>query len=570
MSPTTSADVPAHPDGRMARYRDSGAWRSLPVGEELHQMAEIHADRDAVIDTQRSLTYRELDRRSDQVGAWLISKGLRPGDTVLFQTANRVETIIAWYGVLKAAAIPVCTLLRHRAHEIGAISEIVTPVAHIIDGEGSAEELHALARDNAEQHPSVQVFLAVGRDPDAADVHRIDRVGEDIAPADARGAVLAAQQSIKPVDVAVFQLSGGTTAAPKVIPRLHGEYWSNAVEESAALGRDENARIGHALPIVHNAGVVHALFGAHCVGGCLVLMDFTPPDQMLATLIACRVNDMMIGTPFLGLLDLPRWDELRRGLCRLCYAGSKLPHEAYARISEQGIWIGQLWGMAEGPWLLTRIDAAAEVRKDSVGVPLYADDEYKITDDKGIALVAEGQTGLLWFRGPSTIAGYAAADAHNKNAFDDGFLNTGDLARIVRHTDGSTSVAIEGRVKDVINRGGEKINTEEIEMLLLKHPGIVEAAVVAVADPRLGERACAYLVAPPGHQSIDLAQLQQHLETLGVARYKWPERLEWLADLPRTNTLKIDKKALREQAALAVGDRLRQASADAAPSRPGS
>ena len=148
---------------------------------------------------------------------------------------------------------------------------------------------------------------------------------------------------------------------------------------------------------------------------------------------------------------------------------------------------------------------------------------------------------------PYTLRGYLDAAAHNAQAFTaDGFYRTGDLAS-VREIDGQRYVAIEGRIKDLINRGGEKINAEEVELLLLRHPRITAAAVVAMPDPRLGERTCAYVVVQG--EPLTMAEVRQHFAGLQVAKFKWPERVEHLADLPRTLVGKTDKKRLRAEIA---------------------
>jgi 2,3-dihydroxybenzoate-AMP ligase len=162
-------------------------------------------------------------------------------------------------------------------------------------------------------------------------------------------------------------------------------------------------------------------------------------------------------------------------------------------------------------------------------------------------VLPDGATGELCCRGPYTIPGYYDAADHNAVAFtSDGYYRTGDLAS-VRVIGGERGISIDGRIKDLINRGGEKINAEELELLLLHHAGIAQAAVVAMPDPRLGERACAFLVA--SERELTLPEIQEHLEGLGVAKFKWPERLEWVSDLPRSQVNKIDKKLLRRRAA---------------------
>ncbi len=507
-----------------------------------------------------SLTYAQLDARSDQIGAWLAGTGLKRGETVLFQTGNLTEGVLAFYAFLKAGAVPVATLAAHRGHEIGQIGSKITAVAHVIDVGVSSGALVPFALENARASHSIRDVYTVGGSADG--LVRLTDMGLDIDPDSARATVRTIQAGIDPEDVAVFQLSGGTTGTPKLIPRIHAEYWNNALRNSRQLERDETSRIAHALPFIHNAGIVHSIFGAHSVGGCAVTMPFAPAEQAIAFLIASDANDMMIGSAMAPWTEHPLWSEFSPHLKRLMFSGSKVPASLFDRIEVAGTWIGQVWGMAEGPYTSTAATASVEARKQTVGTPVHEMDEVRILDVATGVPVTHGTTGLLTVRGPSTIAGYFDAPEHNIAAIlKDEFLVTGDLGRVCI-IDGVEYLSIEGRIKDVISRGGEKISTEEIEKLLLAHPLIREAAVVAMPDPRLGERACAYLVHVQPDTRISLDDIRAHFGQLGVAKYKWPERLEWIEALPRTNTLKIDKVKLRDTIHAIV---LRETERSAAP-----
>jgi 2,3-dihydroxybenzoate-AMP ligase len=232
---------------------------------------------------------------------------------------------------------------------------------------------------------------------------------------------------------------------------------------------------------------------------------------------------------------------------RMVLSGTKVPPELFGKIEAIGVWSGQLFGMAEGFFGLTEIDAPRRARLATVGTPLSELDEFRILEPGTEDELPDGSTGELSCRGPYTPPGYFGAAEHNAVAFtSDGFYRTGDLATVIT-IDGTRYLSIDGRIKDVINRGGEKINAEEIELLLLRHPGVRQAAVVAMPDPRLGERTCAYLVAQD--QPVSLDEIRTHLAALGVAKFKWPERLEWIDELPRSNIGKVDKKALRQRIA---------------------
>jgi 2,3-dihydroxybenzoate-AMP ligase len=537
---TWSGRVVPFPAEAVARYRAAGLWGSRTIGAEFRAVAARGPDRDAVVTADGRLTFRELDERSDRVAFGLIDLGLRPGDPVMFQVTNRLETVLAWYGVLKAGLVPVCTLAAHRAHEIGAISRRTGAVAHLVEANTRNYDLVGFAVEQQAGHPTLRHILTIGAIADAPG-SRIEDLGRDTAPDIARKVVDDIQAGIDADDVAVFQLSGGTTGVPKVIPRLHAEYWYNAHAYARAWGWDETTRNGHLIPIIHNAGIVCGLHGPHSVGGCLVLTggDLT---EALPTLVAEGTTDVLLGHGHYRAVAEPAFAELATTLRTVVLSGAKVPPELFERLERLGIWSGQLLGMGEGFCAVTFPGSPREARLTTVGTPLSPQDEFKVLDVGTGTEVGDGEAGELCCAGPYTLRGYFDAPEQNERAFtSDGFYRTGDLVS-VRRIDGQRYISVEGRIKDLINRGGEKVSAEEVELLLVEHPSIREAAVIAMPDERLGERACAYLVATDS--PVTLASIQQHLESLGVAKFKWPERLEWVPELPKTAVGKLDKKAL--------------------------
>ncbi|MFC5676007.1 AMP-binding protein [Aeromicrobium endophyticum] len=510
-------------------------------------MAERFGPRTAVIDEKGSVTYRELDLRSDQVAAAFAMGGLEPGDPVLFQIGNSITSVVAWYAVLKAGGIPVATLAGHRAHEIGHISNLVGAVAHIVDDSTPDRfDMVAFAREQAAQSGTLRLLFTVGsvRDPEAIDVEAIETLGADVDRQGARRVVDAAQAGLGPEDVAVYQLSGGTTGVPKVIPRLHGEYWNNGLAWATALSRTEESVTCHAAPLIHNAGITCGLHGTHSVGGCIVLPP-TERSTALRMMAEHGVDDTIFGHGMFNWIQSEEYEPAAAALRTVVLSGAKVPEEVFARVEGLGARALQTFGMGEGMFTLTPFDAPRELRSTTVGPPLAADDEVRILEPGGEQEVSDGEVGELACRGWYTIPGYFSSGEHNASAFTaDGFFRTGDLARVTVH-DGQRFISIEGRLKDLINRGGEKINAEELEGLLRRHPQVQDAAVVAMPDKVLGERVCAYLVTTGPR--LDVPDLQEHLEALGVAKYKWPERVELIDQLPRTQVGKIDKKGLRQR-----------------------
>jgi len=220
--------------------------------------------------------------------------------------------------------------------------------------------------------------------------------------------------------------------------------------------------------------------------------------------------------------------------------GAKFSAEAAARVpTELGCTLQQVFGMAEGLVNYTRLDDTQELIVSTQGRPISPDDEVRVVDDEG-ALVAPGTTGHLLTRGPYTIRGYYRADAHNAEVFDaEGFYRTGDLVSV---TD-SGHLIVEGRAKDQINRGGEKVAAEEIENHLLSHPAVHDAAVVAVPDEYLGERTCAVLVISGDAPTV--GEIKRYIRGRGVAAYKVPDRVEFVTEFPVTGVGKTSKAALR-------------------------
>ena len=545
MTRTVDPGVVRYPRERADEYLADGRWSRQPTAERLHEIAGRFSDRTAVIDREGSISYELLDRRSDQVAAAMLAAGIRPGDPILFQVNNDIPAVIAWYAVLKAGARPVATLAGHRGHEIGHVAELVGAVGHIVeDSRPQRFDMVAFARDQARASATLtHIFTVDGNPADGRDeAGRIEDIGLDIDPATARRLVEAVQADIDPEDVAVYQLSGGTTGAPKVIPRLHGEYWNNGLAWALALGRTERTVTCHAVPFIHNAGISCGLHGTHSVGGCLVL---APPDKTIALRMMHdhRVEDTIFGHGMFSWILSDDYAGAGRYLRTVILSGAKVPDDVFARVESFGARVGQTFGMGEGLFTLTPLGAPRELRATTVGAPLTSGDEIRILEPGGETEVPDGEIGELACRGWYTIPGYFASPDHNASAFtSDGFYRTGDLGRVQVH-DGERHLSIEGRIKDLINRGGEKINAEELEALLLRHPGIVDVAVVSMPDVVLGERVCAFVVT--SGPDVTVPDIQRHLDALGVAKFKWPERVEVATGLPRTHVGKVDKKALR-------------------------
>lgn len=537
----------AYPDAVQARYRQVGLWRSKSLSEELREACTSHAQHLALITSEVRWTYAELDRRSGQLAAGLLaSTSLRPGDAVMFSMGNVAETVVAYYGALRAGLVPVCTLPHHREREVGSLAEHVGARGHIVQADFATDSLIECAARVAASSPTL-VELIVARGPTPAGAHSYDDLLASGAHPDAHAAL--ANVHIDPAGIAVFQLSGGTTGLPKIAPRLHEEYVYNARQWAHALGWGPHTTLLYPLPLMHNAGIVLALQPAHLSGATVVLTETAATSGILDAIEAERPTVLPLVPPAVAirLLDDPRTCHTDlSSVTDFIVGGQRLPVEVAQRlITELGLRPRQMFGMAEGMFLLTPTGAPDEACLHTVGAPISAEDEVRIYDIGTETEVPDGHEGELCVRGPYTIRGYYHAAEHNRDTFTaDGFYRTGDLARR-HHIGGGCYYSIDGRIKDVINRGVEKIHAEEVEELLLRHPDIHDAAVVAMPDRVLGERACAYLILEQGATAPDVTILGQYLRAEGLAIHKQPERVEIVERFPLTNVGKISKKALR-------------------------
>ena len=346
-------------------------------------------------------------------------------------------------------------------------------------------------------------------------------------------------------DVALFLLSGGTTGYSKLIPRTHDDYSYNFRRSSEIAGFDENTRYLAALPVSHNfpLGSPGAL-GVFERGGTVVLTDDPSPANALKMIERERItHTAVVPTIALRWIESPVARSVNLSSLRvLQVGGARLAEEVGSKIQPVlGCTLQQVFGMAEGLLNFTRLDDAEDLIVSSQGYSMCSDDELRFVDENGKD-VPDGSPGELLVRGPYTLRGYYDAPEHNARSFTkDGYYRTGDVVRRLP----TGHLVVEGRVKDLINRGGEKISAEDVENHLLAHPRIRDASVVAMPDREFGERACAFIVTRGG-EAIDLQEVTSFLAGRRIAKFLYPERVEVVDALPLTNVGKVNKKALRD------------------------
>jgi 2,3-dihydroxybenzoate-AMP ligase len=540
---------PAFPHERITRYRAAGLWTGETVPQALRAVARDHPYGTALVTVEGRLTYRELDGAAADFGAGLLTAtALRPGDRVMFQLGNVLETIVAYYGCLKAGIVPVCTLPQHGEREIGLLAEHTGARAHFVQADFRGRDLVGSGLRLRMTVSVLDTMVVVrGEGPAGSGAVSYAAVLEAGRDAVAREGLAAVE--IDPAGLAVLQLSGGTTGLPKVAPRRHEEYVYNSRVWAQALQLHSGSVVLHALPIMHNAGIAAALQPAHLVGAACVVPPGADAGTVLELIESERVTVLPVVPPAVAIRLLEHDDASMAGFAtveRFVLGGQRPSVELIERLErELGLRALQMFGMAEGMFLYTPPDSPPWARLNTVGTPISAADEVRVLEIGDEDEVPDGTVGELACRGPYTINGYYRAAGHNATAFtSDGFYRTGDL--VTRYVIGGRDYyAIDGRIKDVINRGAEKIHAEEIEELLVRHPDVRNAAVVAMPDPVLGERICAYVVTAENAERPTVAALAGFLLDQGLAKFKLPERVETVEAFPLTNVGKVSKKDLR-------------------------
>jgi 2,3-dihydroxybenzoate-AMP ligase len=532
------------PERFVQDYLRRGYWKANSISDILEARARDFPDRTFVSDATGRLSYGDVDRLAAGVALRLLDLGLKPRDIVLLQFPNIREFIIIFFALQKIGVIPVMCLPLHRGRELTYFAQLTGAKAYFFPQRFRNFDYVSMAKEIQATTPTLRYLLATGDGTEGGVSYlgpwieaepRVSDVVRGLAP-----------HRPDPFEVAFMLLSGGTTGVPKLIPRTHVDYLCNAEECARVLGWGVDTVFMIALPAAHNFPLgAPGMLAVLAAGGCVAMCGSTDADTVFEAIEKQKGAFLGVSPALLiALLNSPARHKYDLGSLRFVYAGGqKMLPELVDRTRATWDFVipGHAFGMAEGLTNLTRPDDPREVIRETQGRPVSTADEIRIVDDDGVD-VAPGAVGELITRGPYTIRGYYNSEEYNRRAFTaEGFYRTGDMVRL--HPTGN--LVVEGRRKDLINRGGEKISAEEIENLMLGHENIHMAAVVAMPDAIMGERSCAFVILKHGC-SLTLGQLTRFLQGKQIAKFKLPERLEVVDSLPLTGMGKVSKKDLRE------------------------
>lgn len=530
-------DCVAWPDAFVQQYRALGYWTGETLGEMLRASAQRWPERSALVCGSRVWTYAELDERADCLAAGLLHWGISAQDRVVVQLPNVAEFFVLCFALFRIGAWPVFAQPAHRRSEIEHFCRVTDAVAYVIADTESGFDYRPLAGEVQSVCTSLKHVIVVGEAQNWVDFESLYR-----APSE-RQHLMGPRAS----DWAFLQLSGGSTGLPKLIPRTHDDYLYSVRASAGICALSTETVYLCALPVAHNFPLSSpGSLGVFYAGGCVVLCKTAAPEVVFPLIEQHKVNFTALVPPLVSV-----WLEAAQhrsadlsSLQVLQVGGARLSEGVAKRIAPVlGCRLQQVFGMAEGLVNYTRFDDAEGLVCSTQGRPISPQDEIRIVDDHDVDL-PRGEVGHLLTRGPYTIRGYYKAEEHNARAFtSDGFYRTGDMARQLP----SGHLRVEGRSKDQINRGGEKIAAEEVENHLLAHPAVRDVALVSMPDPYLGERSCAFVIARG--QRPRVLELNRFLRERGVAQYKIPDRVEFTEQFPKTPIGKVDKRALRQQVA---------------------
>ena len=519
------------------RYREKGYWQDKSLRDEFSHVFRTYGPRVALIDGDREYTYADIDRITDNLALNLLELGLRPLDRVVPALPNIAEFVLLYFALQKISGIPIAALVTHRFAEINQFVQLSGATTVVYPERQSDFEFEPMVKRVQAENPQLKFCISL---PQLKGL--IER------PARLPKSRLA-EIRIDPTDPCIFQLSGGTTGIPKLIPRTHNDYAYNSKTAAPVCGVTADSVLLLALPIAHNLPLAcPGIQGYFFQGGKVVLSPTTRPEEMFKLVEKHKVTHIKVVPALLiRLINDPMIGKYHLSTVKIIQSGGQRMQPEVRLKTHQLIpscFVQENFGMSEGMLFFVRLDDPQEVKLETCGRPICPDDEVLLLDEDD-RVVPDGEVGELTVRGPYTLRGYFGVPEYNARQFTrDGFYRSGDLMK--KHPSGN--YIVEGRKKDLINRGGEKISCEEVENLILMHPAVQNVACVPVPDPNLGEKMCACLVLKPGRK-VELPELVDFLKGKEIAKFKLPERLLVVDDFPVSTFGKVSKKTLSEMAA---------------------
>ncbi|HCR3008754.1 TPA: medium-chain fatty-acid--CoA ligase [Escherichia coli] len=523
---------------RRAAYRQQGLWGDASLADYWQQTARAMPDKIAVVDNHgASYTYSALDHAASCLANWMLAKGIESGDRIAFQLPGWCEFTVIYLACLKIGAVSVPLLPPWREAELVWVLNKCQAKMFFAPTLFKQTRPVDLILPLQNQLPQLQQIVGVDKLAPATSSLSLSQIIADNTP-------LTTAITTHGDELAAVLFTSGTEGLPKGVMLTHNNILASERAYCARLNLTWQDVFMMPAPLGHATGFLHGVTAPFLIGARSVLLDIFTPDACLALLEQQRCTCMLGATPFvydlLNLLEKQPADlsALRFFLC----GGTTIPKKVARECQQRGIKLLSVYGSTESsPHAVVNLDDPLSRFMHTDGYAA-AGVEIKVVDDARKTL-PPGCEGEEASRGPNVFMGYFDEPELTARALDEeGWYYSGDLCRM----DEAGYIKITGRKKDIIVRGGENISSREVEDILLQHPKIHDACVVAMPDERLGERSCAYVVLKAPHHSLSLEEVVAFFSRKRVAKYKYPEHIVVIEKLPRTASGKIQKFLLRK------------------------
>ncbi|EJG7180242.1 medium-chain fatty-acid--CoA ligase [Escherichia coli] len=523
---------------RRAAYRQQGLWGDASLADYWQQTARAMPDKIAVVDNHgASYTYSALDHAASCLANWMLAKGIESGDRIAFQLPGWCEFTVIYLACLKIGAVSVPLLPSWREAELVWVLNKCQAKMFFAPTLFKQTRPVDLILPLQNQLPQLQQLVGVDKLAPATSAISLSQIIADNTP-------LTTAITVHGDELAAVLFTSGTEGLPKGVMLTHNNILASERAYCARLNLTWQDVFMMPAPLGHATGFLHGVTAPFLIGARSVLLDIFTPDACLALLEQQRCTCMLGATPFvydlLNLLEKQPADlsALRFFLC----GGTTIPKKVARECQQRGIKLLSVYGSTESsPHAVVNLDDPLSRFMHTDGYAA-AGVEIKVVDDARKTL-PPGYEGEEASRGPNVFMGYFDEPELTARALDEeGWYYSGDLCRM----DEAGYIKITGRKKDIIVRGGENISSREVEDILLQHPKIHDACVVAMPDERLGERSCAYVVLKAPHHSLSLEEVVAFFSRKRVAKYKYPEHIVVIEKLPRTVSGKIQKFLLRK------------------------
>ena len=523
---------------RRAAYRQQGLWGDASLADYWQQTARAMPDKIAVVDNHgASYTYSALDHAASCLANWMLAKGIESGDRIAFQLPGWCEFTVIYLACLKIGAVSVPLLPSWREAELVWVLNKCQAKMFFAPTLFKQTRPVDLILPLQNQLPQLQQIVGVDKLAPATSSLSLSQIIADNTP-------LTTAITTHGDELAAVLFTSGTEGLPKGVMLTHNNILASERAYCARLNLTWQDVFMMPAPLGHATGFLHGVTAPFLIGARSVLLDIFTPDACLALLEQQRCTCMLGATPFvydlLNVLEKQPADlsALRFFLC----GGTTIPKKVARECQQLGIKLLSVYGSTESsPHAVVNLDDPLSrfIHTDGYAA---AGVEIKVVDDARKTL-PPGCEGEEASRGPNVFMGYFDEPELTARALDEeGWYYSGDFCRM----DEAGYIKITGRKKDIIVRGGENISSREVEDILLQHPKIHDACVVAMPDERLGERSCAYVVLKAPHHSLSLEEVVAFFSRKRVAKYKYPEHIVVIEKLPRTASGKIQKFLLRK------------------------